>query len=149
MANQIEIFDQKRRKYLRGFLFGLVIFFLTWLLRFILRAYEIGSTPVHMAILGLLIMCILVQAYFAINLTITVSKIKKDPQLFSALYNELVRLHELKAWRVAFFSSLGSVILIAVLSFFMPVRDIVFIVLTAILAGSGGYHSAFYYLDRK
>jgi Na+-driven multidrug efflux pump len=149
MSNQIEIFDQKRRKYLRGFLFGLVIFFLTWILRFILRAYEIGSTPVHMAILGLLILCILVQAYFAINLTITVSKIKKDPQLYSALYNELVRLHELKAWRVAFFSALGSVILIAVLSFFMPVRDIVFIALTAILAGSGGYHSAFYYLDRK
>lgn len=149
MANQIEIFDQKRRKYLRGFLFGLVIFFLTWLLRFILRANDIGTQAVQVAILVILILCILLQAYFAINLKITVSKIKKDPQLYSALYNELVRLHELKAWRVAFFSSLGSVVLIAVLSFFMPVRDIVFIALTAILAGSGGYHSAFYYLDRK
>jgi dolichol kinase len=149
MANQIESFDQKRRKYLKGFLLGLVIFFMTWILRFILRAYEIGSNPVHIAILVLLILCILVQAYFAIHLTITVIKIKKDPKLYSALYNELVRLHELKAWRVAFFSALGSVVLIAVLSFFMPVRDIVFIALTAILAGSGGYHSAFYYLDRN
>jgi dolichol kinase len=149
MANQIEIFDQKRRKYLKGFLFGLAIFFMTWILRFILRANDIGSDSAHIAILALLILCILVQAYFAINLTITVSKIKKDPKLYSALYNELVRLHELKAWRVAFFSALGSVVLIAILSFFMPVRDVVFIALTAILAGSGGYHSAFYYLDRK
>jgi dolichol kinase len=149
MENQIEIFDQKRRKYLKGFLFGLVIFFLAWLLRFILRANDIGSDAVHIAILALLILCILVQAYFAINLKNTVSQIKKDPRLYSALYNELVRLHELKAWRVAFFSALGSVVLIAILSFFMPVRDIVFIAFTAILAGSGGYHSAFYYLDRK
>jgi hypothetical protein len=149
MSNQIEIFDQKRRRLLKGFLFGLVVFFVTWILRFILRANEIGSISVHTAILVLLILCVLVQAYFSINLTITVSKIKKDPKLYSALYNELVRLHELKAWRVAFFSSLGSLVLIAILSFFMPVRDIVFIVLTAILAGSGGYHSAFYYLDRN
>ena len=149
MANQIEIFDQKRRKYLRGFLFGLVIFFLTWLLRFILRASDIGSQAVQLVILIILILCVLVQAYFAINLKKTVSQIKRDPQLYSALYNELVRLHELKAWRVAFFSSLGFLILIAILSFFMPVRDIVFIALTAILAGSAGYHSAFYYLDRN
>lgn len=149
MANQIEIFDQKRRKYLKGFLFGLVIFFLAWVLRFILRANDVGTEAVHIAILVLLILCILIQAYFAISLTLTASKIKKDPKLYSALYNELVRLHELKAWKVAFFSALGSVILIALLSFFMPVRDIVFIAFTAILAGSGGYHSAFYYLDRK
>jgi len=149
MTTQIEIFDQKRRRYLKGFLFGLVIFFLTWLLRFILRANEIGSIPVHVAILVILILCVLIQAYFAIHLKVFVSKIKKDPQLYSALYNELVRLHELKAWRVAFFSSLGFLILIAILSFFMPVRDIVFIALTAILAGSGGYHLAFYYLDRN
>lgn len=149
MANQIEIFDQKRRKYLRGFLLGLVIFFLTWLLRFILRTNNIGAQGVHIAILVILILCILIQAYFAINLKTTVSQIKKDPRLYSALYNELVRLHELKAWRVAFFSSLGSLILIAILSFFMPVRDIVFIALTAILAGSAGYHLAFYYLDRN
>lgn len=149
MINQIEIFDQKRRRYLKGFILGLTVFFLTWLLRFILKANNIGSIPVHVAILVILILCVLVQAYFAVNLKITVSKIKKDPQLYSALYNELVRLHELKSWRVAFFSALGFLILIAILSFFMPVRDIVFIAITAILAGSGGYHLAFYYLDRN
>lgn len=149
MSNQIEIFDQKRRKYLRGFLFGLVVFLVAWILRFILKANDIGKQAAQVAILVILILCILVQAYFAINLKNTVSQIKKDPRLYSALYNELVRLHELKAWRVAFFSALGSVVLIAILSFFMPVKDIVFIAFTAILAGSGGYHSAFYYLDRK
>lgn len=78
----------------------------------------------------MLILCVLVQAYFAIHLNIAPHKIKKNPKLYSALYNELVRLHELKAWKVAFFSSLGIVILIAFLSFLMPVRDIVFIALT-------------------
>ncbi len=149
MANQIELFDRKRRHYLKGFIVGLVIFFLAWFLRFIFKANNVGPTPVHVAVFIILLLSVLVQAYFAVNLNITVSKIKKDPKLYSALYNELVRLHELKAWRVAFFSSLAVVILIAVLSFFMPVRDIVFIALTAILAGSGGYHLAFYYLDRN
>ena len=149
MANQIELFDRKRRHYLRGFLVGFVIFFLAWFLRFIFKANNIGPTPVHVAVFVILLLSVLVQAYFAINLNITVRKIKKDPKLYSALYNELVRLHELKAWRVAFFSSIAALILIVILSFFMPVRDIVFIAITAILAGSGGYHFAFYYLDRN
>ncbi|MDH5468812.1 MAG: hypothetical protein OEY25_15475 [Candidatus Aminicenantes bacterium] len=50
---------------------------------------------------------------------------------------------------MAFFSSVAVLILIVILSFFMPVRDIVFIAITAILAGYGGYHLAFYYLDRN
>lgn len=149
MTNKIEMFDQRRRRYLRGYLIGFVIFFLAWFLRFILRANEIGATPFHVTIFVVLLAAIPVQAYFAIHLNITVHKIKKDPKLYSALYNELVRLHELKAWRVAFFSCLGVVVLIALLSFFMPVRDIVFIALTAILAGFGSYQLAFYYLDRN
>lgn len=96
-----------------------------------------------------LILCILVQAYFAIPLNLLKNKIKSDPKLYSALYNELVRLHELKAWRVAFFSAIGFLVLVAILSFFMPVRDIIFVAITAFLAGSGGYHLAFYYLDRS
>lgn len=149
MANQIEIFDRKRRHYLKGFLAGLAVFFLAWLLRFIFKANNVGPTPVHVTVFVILLLSLLVQAYFAVNLHITVTKIKKDPKLYSALYNELVRLHELKAWRAAFFSSIAALLLIVILSFFMPVRDIVFIAITAILAGSGGYHFAFYYLDRN
>jgi dolichol kinase len=96
-----------------------------------------------------LLLCILVQAYFAIPLNLLKNKIKSDPKLYSALYNELVRLHELKAWRVAFFSAIGFLVFVAILSFFMPVRDIIFVAITAFLAGSGGYHLAFYYLDRS
>jgi heme/copper-type cytochrome/quinol oxidase subunit 4 len=149
MTNHIEIFDQRRRKHIRGYLVGFVVFFIVWFLRFILRANDIGTQAAHSVILGILILCVFVQAYFAIHLNITVLKIKKDPKLYSALYNELVRLHELKAWRVAFFCCLGVVVLIALLSLIMPVRDIVFIALTAILAGFGGYQLAFYYLDRN
>lgn len=149
MTNQIEILDQKRRKYLRGYLVGFVIFFFTWLLRFFLRANEIGSTPVHAVIMAILIITVLVQAYFAIPLNLVKKKIKSDPKLYSALYNELVRLHELKAWRVAFLSVIAFLVVIGIVSFFMPVRDIIFVVLTAILAGSFGYHSSFYYLDRS
>jgi len=104
MANQIELFDRKRRHYLKGFLVGFVIFFLAWFLRFIFKANNIGPSPVHVAVFVILLLSLVVQAYFAINLHITVTKIKKDPKLYSALYNELVRLHELKAWRVFFFT---------------------------------------------
>ena len=149
MANQIEILDRKRRQCLRGYLVGFVIFFLAWFLRFIFKANNVGPSPVHATVSVILLLSVLAQAYFSINLHITVSRIKKDPKLYSALYNELVRLHELKAWRVAFFSSVAVLILIVILSFFMPVRDIVFIAITAILAGYGGYHLAFYYLDRN
>lgn len=149
MMNQIEIIDQKRRKYLRGYLIGFAIFIFAWLLRFFIKANVIRSIPLYVAVFVVLLTMVLVQAYFAIFLNILKRKIKNDPKLYSALYNELVRLHELKAWRAAFFSAIGFLILIAILSFLIPVRDIVFVVLTAILAGFFGYHCAFYYLDRN
>jgi hypothetical protein len=149
MENMIEILDCKRQNYLKGYLIGFIVFFLVWVLRFILITNRISSDAVLTTVMVILLGSVLFQAIFAVRLNLIKQKIRRDPDLHAALHNELVQLFELKAWRTAFFSAIGCLIIIAVMSFFMPVADTVFVVLTVIMAGFGGYHLTLYILNRK
>lgn len=149
MTGQIEFMDARRRRYLRGYLIAFVIFMVTWILRYILRR-SVGI-PIELYYLnfGLILIALVVQAVFAIALFDIKRKIQKDPQLNVALNNELVRLHETQAWRFAFIVIVACLISFGIVSLFIDIDDLIFVILTSILAGSGGYHAAFYFLERE
>ncbi|MFC1724727.1 hypothetical protein ACFL4T_03805 [candidate division KSB1 bacterium] len=149
MSNLIEIMDGKRRKYLSGYLIFLSIFLVIWFSEKVLQAAGIKIDGIRIVSLPVYIICILFQAYYSISLSTLKKKIKNDPQLNAALYNELVQLNELKSWRTAFFSTSATVLLLSIMSIFTPLlNDTMYIALTSILIGFGSYHLAFFVLDR-
>lgn len=88
------------------------------------------------------------MAYFAARLVIVERNIRKDPILKEALYNELVRLNELKAWRIGFFSLIVFIILAAYLIVADLLKDPMLLVVTALLVGFGSYSITIYLLDK-
>lgn len=148
MTEQIEILDQKRKKYRGRTILGTIIFFIAWLLRSIIKIYELEMETFHTAVFIILLLSLCYQAYFAIKLNVIEKHIKRNPFLKEALYNELVRLNALKAWKVAFFSMMIFIILVGILSFSVQIRDTMLIVVTALLVGFGTYHTTVYILDR-
>ncbi|MBN1224147.1 MAG: hypothetical protein JXB23_12945 [Candidatus Aminicenantes bacterium] len=148
MENIIESYDYKRRKFLLGYLISFSAFLLPWIARFILREMELLPDEWNRIFLFLLFASIPFQAYFAFSLNKLRSKIKKDPDLQEALFNELVRLHETRAWRYAFIAMAGCLAMVFIINlFFIPIRDLTAVIITAILAGSGGYHLSFYFME--
>lgn len=148
MTNQIEILDEKRRKFRGGHLVGFSVFFVAWIIRAVLKVVEIENDLAYTVLMVLLLLSVLFQAYFAIKGKAIEDEIKKEPFLKEALNNELIRLYELKAWRVAFFSVIGFIFLVAVASLFVEYNDIMLIFLTTFLVGFGAYNVAVYILDR-
>jgi hypothetical protein len=119
VTNQIEILDEKRRKYRGGYLVGFGVFFVAWIIRSVLKVAEIENDLAYTILMILLLLSALFQAYFAVKGKAIEDEIKKEPYLKEALNNELIRLYELKAWRVAFFSVVGFVFLVAIASLFV------------------------------
>jgi hypothetical protein len=148
MTSQIEIFDERRRKYRGGLILGSLIFFLAWIGYVIYRISEQELELLHKGLLTILIISVLFQAYFAIRYNLLEKKIREDPFLKEALHNELVRLNELKAWRASFFSVIGFIILAAVASIFVQINDLMLVFLTALLIGFGTHNVAVYLFDR-
>jgi hypothetical protein len=148
VTNQIEILDEKRRKYRGGYLVGFGVFFVAWIIRSVLKVAEIENDLAYTILMILLLLSALFQAYFAVKGKAIEDEIKKEPYLKEALNNELIRLYELKAWRVAFFSVVGFVFLVAIASLFVEYNDIMLIFLTTFLVGFGTYNIAIYVLDR-
>jgi hypothetical protein len=148
VTTQIEILDEKRRKYRGGLIIGSVIFFIAWIGYVIYQISEQEIEILHIGLLVILILSVLFQAYFAIRYNLLEKTIRKDPFLKEALNNELVRLNELKAWRASFFSVIGFIVLAAVVSFFVQFNDLMLIFLTALLIGFGTHNVAVYLFDR-
>lgn len=148
MTTQIEILDEKRRKYRGRHVMGLVIFSVAWIMYAILSISELEMEFLRTLVLAVLILSVFFQAYFALKINLLEREIKKDPFLKEALNNELVRLNELKAWRVSFFSVIGFIILAAILSLFITFNDLMLIFITALLIGFGTYNTAVYLLNR-
>jgi hypothetical protein len=95
-----------------------------------------------------LIVSLLIQAYYAVRTNLLERKIRKDAQLKAALNNELIQLNELKAWRAAFFAMLGFIILTGVFSVFVQIDDLMLVLLTLLLVGFGAHNLAVFLLDR-
>lgn len=148
MTTQIEILDEKRRKYRGGHLIGFGVFFVAWIIRSVFKVVEIDTDLGYTILLIVLLLSVLVQMYFAVKAKTVEGEIRKDAFLKEALNNELIRLYELKAWRAAFFSVIGFVFLVAVASLFVKYNDVMLIFITAFLVGFGTYNITVYVLDR-
>ena len=148
MTTQIEFYDQKRKYYRGGGLIGSIIFFLAWIGYVILRFSSQAADFARTIALVILILSVIIQAYYALRVNLLERNIRKDPELKEALNNELVQMNDLKAWRASFFAVIGFVILAAVASFFVQINDLMLIFLTALLVGFGTHNTAIYYLDK-
>ena len=148
MTTQIEIFDRDRKRYRSGLLVGSIIFLVAWFGYVLVRVSPSSPELFHTIVMVVLIVSLLIQAYYAVRTNLLERKIRRDAQLNAALNNELIQLNELKAWRAAFFAMLGFIILTAVFSFFVQIDDLMLVLLTLLLVGFGAHNLAVYLLDR-
>jgi hypothetical protein len=148
MTTQIEIFDQNRKRYRSGLLVGSLIFLLAWFGYILVRVSPRPMELFHTIVLVVLIISLVVQAYYALRTTLLERQIRKDERLNEALNNELIQLNELKAWRAAFFLVLIFILITAVSSFFVQIQDLMLVLLTLLLVGFGTHNLAVYLLDR-
>jgi hypothetical protein len=148
LTTQTEIFDQDRKRYRSGLLVGSIIFLVAWFGYILVRVSPRPLELFHTIVMVVLIVSLLIQAYYAVRTNLLERKIRKDAQLKAALNNELIQLNELKAWRAAFFAMLGFIILTGVFSFFVQIDDLMLVLLTLLLVGFGAHNLAVFLLDR-
>jgi hypothetical protein len=148
MTNQIEMFDRKRKKHRGGGILAFIVFFIAWIARTLIIMLELELGTLYKGIMIVTLLAIAVMAYFAVRSLIVERKIRKDPVLKEALYNELVLLNELKAWRIAFFSVIAFILLIAYFIVADLLKDPMVLVVAALLVGFGSYNITVYLLDR-
>ena len=148
MTTQIEMFDQNRKSYRSGLLIGSIVFLVAWFGYIVVRISPQSLDLFRTFLLVLLVLSLVVQAYFALRTTLLERKIRQDEQLNEALNNELIQLNELKAWRAAFFAVLGFIVITGAFSFFVQIDDLMLVLLTALLVGFGAHNMAVFLLDR-
>ncbi|MBN1273946.1 MAG: hypothetical protein JXB26_16905 [Candidatus Aminicenantes bacterium] len=148
MSSQIEFFDRQRKKLRGGGVLGSIVFFLAWVARSALKIAETEADTIHTILMVILLGSVAWMAYFGIRLVYNENKIRKDTRLKEALYNELVLLNELKAWRIAFFSLVIFIIIAGYLVTTLPVKDPMLLIITALLVGFGSKNISTYLLDK-
>lgn len=148
MTTQIEIYDQKRKYYRGGGLIGSIVFFVAWIGYVIIRLSSQAGDIARTIILTVLVLSVIVQAYFALRVNLLEREIRKDSEMKDALNNELVQVNDLKAWRASFFAVIGFIVIAAITSFFVQINDLMLIFLTALLVGFGTHNTAVYFLDK-
>ena len=149
MSSKIEMYDQKRKKYRGHFILSYGVAFIAFIVRSILKIVgtqaETLQTSGYIS-MGLAFLCIC----FGIRLALTERTIRKDPLLKEAIYNELDRLNELKAWKIAFYSlilfNLAAVYLFHIMA--LPLKEPVMLMVASLLIGFGSFGLARYLLDR-
>jgi hypothetical protein len=149
MSNEIEIIDRKRRKILGLYLVFLIIFFVTWMTRFVLRETGALSAVMNRVAIGVLVTALAVKSYAILALNKIRACIAKAPELQEALDNELVRHYREKSWKFAYLAVMGCLVLFAVFNFVSPIKDFFAVVLTAFWAGVVGYLYAFYQMEKS
>jgi heme/copper-type cytochrome/quinol oxidase subunit 4 len=148
MVEDIELFDRKRRAYYRGWVIGFVLFTVFWVVRFALKWAGIQSEILDW-VLGIgFALVIPWQFYFLIKMNSLRRRAKNSPELSALLQDELVKYHELRAWKFGFIAMAACLGVFVVLSVFLDLKDTSAVVFTALWAGFGGYHLSFYYLER-
>jgi hypothetical protein len=149
MSNQIETYDRKRKKSRGHFIlsYGFAfIAFIAWSILKIVGTQAGTVWTIRQVVLGLAFLCIC----FGIRLALTERTIRKDPLLKEAIYNELDRLNELQAWKIAFYSQ-TILTLIAIYLFHImaiPLKEPIILIITYWLVGGGSFEFARYFLDR-
>lgn len=148
MSTQIELMDQRRRKYRGGHVVGLIFLLLAWISRAILKTIGVENETLYVIILIVILLAVLVQAYYAIKIRLLKREINNDSIVVEALNDELVRFHQLKAWKISFFSVIVIIAIGLILSIFIPIKNMGFILVTALIFGFGTYITTLYLLDR-
>jgi hypothetical protein len=148
VTTQIEIYDQKRKYYRGGGLIGSFVFFLAWIGYIMTRLSSQAADTVRIIVLVVLILSVIVQAYYALRVNLLERDIRKDSEMKEALNNELVQFNDLKAWRASFFAVVAFIVIAAITSFFVQINDLMLIFLTALLVGFGTHNAAVYFLDK-
>ena len=149
MDSDIERLDKKRMSFLALYLVGSVIFIILSVTRYFFRLRGLNTQPIGIAVLIGLLLSLLVLGISTIGSLLLGRKIKRDPLLKEALYNEMVRSLEVQSWRAAYFGAAATTVFFAVTWFFYPVCDPVMVSLTSIIAGLGAYQATFYFKYRS
>lgn len=148
MTDSIEALDRKRRLYLFIYLLSFGVFFLTFTLRFALKN---AGVSLHASdwIIGIAFgLSLPFQAYGAWGLNSVRRQVKRDPEKYAALYDELVKYQEMKAWRFGFIAMAACLAVFCVVSIFATIKDIPSLMFISLWAGFGGYHLSFYIMNR-
>jgi uncharacterized membrane protein YhaH (DUF805 family) len=149
MAENIELFDRKRRAYYRVWVIGFIIFTVLWVLRFGLKWAGIQSEILDW-VLGIgLALTVLLMFYFIIRMDSLRRLARNNPEIMALLQDELVKYHEMKAWKFGFIAMAACLGVFVVLSVFLDLKDTNAVVFTALWAGFGGYHLSFYRMERE
>ena len=115
-------------------------------MRYFFRASGLNQQPVGYLVLAGLVITLLIQVYMALKAAQMGRIIDNDPELKTALNDELVQSLEVRAWKAAYFGAVGATVFFALAWFFYPVCDPVMVALTAIITGLGANRAAFYFL---
>lgn len=144
MNREIELLDRQRMSYLGWSLVGFLIFIILSIARFFFRLGGYNSEPIGMAVLAGLLLSLMILIISSLGTALLSRKIRHNPQLKEALYNELIQALEIQSWKAAFFAAIVSNIFFTAAWFFYPVCDPVMLTLTTIIAGLGSYQATFY-----
>jgi len=147
MSKAIEELDRKRSRNIKIYILSLAVFLVAWIPRLILRSTGSFAVTADRILIAVFAATIPFQAYSSLNLAAIARKIRKDPVLKTALYNELYQVHDMKAWKTGFYSMAVCLLVFSILSLFLRF-DVIPVAVTAYLIGFGGYQISFYFLDR-
>lgn len=148
MTDVVEAVDRKRRRVLRTYILGAVVFFAAWMVRFIL--HETGALPewLDWAIAVPFTAGLALLLYSLYGLLRVRKAILSDPAIREALDDERVRLNNLTAFKYGFFAMMGGLAFFAVFNFLSPVKDLFGVIITLVMLGSWACLLAFYRLER-
>lgn len=148
MNDRIEKIDRKRRRVHRTYLLGAIVFFASWMTRFILRELDALPEWFDWAIAVPFAAGLAIQIYSFFGLNRVRKEMAEDPGLRAALFDERARLNNLRAYKYGFFAMMGGLAFFAVFNFLSPIWDFFGVIVTLFLLGSLAYLLAFYRLER-
>lgn len=149
MDSDIETLDKKRMRYLEWYLIGFAIFLPMSLMRFFFRLSGLNSQPIGQVVLAGLFISLGLMAYSTYCSAMLVRKIKGDPVLYGALYNEMVQSLETQSWMAAYIGACATTIFFALVHSFYPICDLVLVALTSIIVGACAHRVTFYFKYRS
>jgi hypothetical protein len=149
MNSEVEFLDKRRMRYLEWYLVGIVISIVLSLTRYFFRLGGLNTQPIGKVVLAGLLLGLFILIIATVAMSRWWRRIRNDPPLKEALYNELVRSLEVQSWKAAYIGAIGTTIFYALTGFFYPVCDPVMVALTSIIAGAGAYQGTFYFKYRR
>ena len=149
MTLNIELFDRRRRACYRGWVVGFIIFTVFWVVRFGLKWTGVQSEILDWGLGICLALTIPLMFYFLIRMNSLRLQAKNHPELNALFQDELVKYHELRAWKFGFIAMAACLGVFVVLTVFLDLKDTNAVVFTALWAGFGGLHLSFYRMERE